>query len=161
MTDQLPPAPPPLPAPPAPPAWLAIALRELDVQEVLGAGDNPRIIEYLKSTTLKTVPKLLHDETAWCSSFVNWCVTQAGLVGTNLANARSWLTWGQPLQVPRVGCIAVFSRPDAGPASGHVAFYERESSSDIYVFGGNQHNRVCLAPYPRARLISYRWPRTQ
>ncbi|MDH4280687.1 MAG: hypothetical protein OEW83_21690 [Acidimicrobiia bacterium] len=51
--------------------------------EIRGRKDNPRIIEYHASTSLKAS----NDGTAWCSSFVNWCVSQAWLTGTNSAAA--------------------------------------------------------------------------
>ncbi|KKK66354.1 hypothetical protein LCGC14_2964930, partial [marine sediment metagenome] len=37
------------------------------------------------------------DETPWCSSFVNFCVCEAGynpIKETGSARARSWLSWG-------------------------------------------------------------------
>lgn len=44
--------------------WIPLALHELGVHEVPGAGDNPRVLEYLATCTANTA--LLHDETAWC-----------------------------------------------------------------------------------------------
>lgn len=145
------------------PPWYEIARKELGVKEVAGSVAHPRILEYLASTSL---PANLSrsDETAWCSAFVNWCMRQAGFHGTGLANARSWLGFGEQFAQPRVGCVCVFSRDDAGPASGHVAFYVGEhvdphGQAMIRVLGGNQSNRVCEAPYAKARLLGYRWPR--
>jgi hypothetical protein len=31
------------------------------------------------------------------------------------------------------------------------------AAQHIDVLGGNQHNRVCELPYPKAHLIGYRW----
>eukprot|EP01156_Anaeramoeba_ignava_P011257 Anaeramoba_ignava/a482504_22.p5 GENE.a482504_22~~a482504_22.p5 ORF type:complete len:143 (+),score=5.17 a482504_22:255-683(+) len=83
--------PPEIPESDAP--WFKIALEEMwaGVTEIRGRKHNPRIIEYHKSTTLRAS----NDETAWCSSFVNWCIEQAGLKGTDSAAARSWLKWGK------------------------------------------------------------------
>lgn len=146
---------------PIQPPWLAIAMLEGNVIEAKGAADNPRIVEYLR-TCAALPPELLHDSTAWCAAFVNWCFRRAGITGTNSARARDWLTWGQPLQQPRLGCVAVFSRDEAGPRAGHVAFYVSETArKDIHVYGGNQDNRVCLQPRERARLLGYRWPRDE
>lgn len=138
------------------PPWLAIAMLEADVAEVPGRGDNPRIVEYLQSTTIPT--ELWHDETPWCSAFVNWVFKQVGISGTDRANARSWQKWGQPLMQPRLGCVVILSAPERGPAAGHVGFYVSETPSLISVFGGNQRNQVCVKPYERRRLIGYRWP---
>ena len=74
--------------------WLEIAEREQGVAEVPGAGDNPRVVDYLMSTTLGSLENQ-NDETPWCSAFVNWCMEQAGIKGTNSAWARSWLDWGK------------------------------------------------------------------
>lgn len=132
-------------------------MRERGIAELPGKADNPRIVEYLKSTTLESVPQFLHDETPWCSSFVNWCFEAVGMRGTNKANARSWLEWGLPMILPQPGCVAVFSSA-RGPTAGHVAFYMSQTQLQIHVFGGNQYNRVGLAPQPRPRLLGYRWP---
>lgn len=102
------------------PAWLAIAHREMDtgIDEIRGGADNPRIVEYHQTTSLKASD----DETAWCSSFVNWSMVQSGIAGTNSALARSWLDWGQVLERPERGAVTVFRR-DGGPTRGHVAFH--------------------------------------
>lgn len=133
--------------------WMDHALAEQGVKETPGAGSNARVIEYLRTTTL---PRALasDDETPWCSAFVNWCLEQAGLKGTGSAAARSWLSWGQSLTVPRRGCIVVLSR-DGG---GHVAFYLRTVGSQLHLLGGNQNNAVCVRAYERSRLLGYRVP---
>lgn len=139
------------------PSWYRIALAEIGVQEIAGEKDNPRIQEYLASTTLGVGH---HDEVPWCSAFANFCMKKAGNTGTGRANARSWLNWGQPLHLPKLGCIVVFSRDSAGPASGHVGFFvSRTSKKMIKVLGGNQNNRVSVADYPESRLLGYRWPK--
>lgn len=147
-----------LAVPPAPAAepfpWLAIARAELGTREVAGAGDNPRIVAYLKSTTLPA-PANANDETAWCSAFANWCVEQADYAGTDSAWARSWLHWGKATTTPQPGCITVFSRDTN---SGHVAFFLEETATHVKVLGGNQGNAVSIAQYPKSRLLGYRIP---
>jgi hypothetical protein len=39
-----------------------------------------------------------------------------------------------------------------------VAFFVRAEGRDIYLLGGNQHNSVCILPYPTTRLLGLRWP---
>jgi predicted secreted protein len=41
---------------------------------------------------------------------------------------------------------------------GHVAFFDREEGGRLICFGGNQSDRVCFAPYPKLRLLGFRWP---
>ena len=118
-------------------------------------ADNPRVQAYLHTVQLA---KSVHDETPWCSAFVNWCMEQGALRGTKSAAARSWLHWGQPLAAPKRGCIVVFTRPGM-PSNGHVAmFCGFAVSGDLLVLGGNQNNKVCVKAYARARVIGYRWP---
>lgn len=137
------------------PSWLKAAYGELGVAEIPGAGSNPRIVEYHQSTTLdKELAQ--SDETPWCSSFTNFCLTQSGQKGTDSAWARSFLKWGYPMDIPRRGCIAVFTR---GYDGGHVGFYIKEIDGKILVLSGNQSNKVCEAFYPKVRLIAYRWPK--
>lgn len=126
----------------AEPQWMTIARAEeaRGVAEVPGTPDNPRILEYQKTANMQ-----LDDETPWCSAFANWCVKQAGIAGTRKGNARSWRTWGQALDVPRVGAVVVFWRDDPNSAKGHVAFYVRNDGTNIWVLGGNQGNRVSVA----------------
>ena len=138
------------------PRWLQIAQQEESrgVHEVSGAQHNPRILEYHQTTSLGAST----DETAWCSAFVNWCIRQAGVVGTNRANARSWLSWGHALVTPRYGCVTVLWRGAPNGWQGHVGFYIRETGSHVYMLGGNQGNAVNVRPYPKRRLLGYRWP---
>lgn len=144
------------------PDWMTYAIEECGrgVIEVAGISANPRILLYLASTGLKGTKLALSDETAWCSAFACWVMEKAGIKSTRSAAARSWLDWGQPLQLPKPGCIVVFDRHDAAnPNAAHVAFYFSERlDSHINVLGGNQRNRVCVAPYPKSRVIAYRWP---
>jgi uncharacterized protein (TIGR02594 family) len=135
--------------------WFDIAMQEeaTGVDEIPGLEDNPRIVEYQQSTELGDAD----DETPWCSSFVNWCIQQAGLQGTNSAAARSWLRWGQEIPGPRTGCIVVLSRGNS-PQLGHVGFYCEDAGDRIRILGGNQSNRVNISSYPKARVLSYRWP---
>lgn len=131
------------------PPWLTVARGEIGVRERRG-GENERILAYHATTSLRAT----EDEVPWCSAFACWCVQQAGLKSTRSAAARSWMTWGQPLQAPRVGAVAVFSQ-DGG---GHVGFYLGDKGDTVEVLGGNQSDSVSITTYPKARLLGYRWP---
>lgn len=145
------------------PSWLAVALQEqaAGIREVEGEGDHPRIVEYHATTG-----RWEDDEVPWCSSFVNWCLDQAGYGRTGSALARSWLFWGKPIVEPPVGAIVILQRgdgPQPGPevlkAPGHVGFYMGPaSSSEILVLGGNQSDAVNTRVYPAGRVLGYRWP---
>lgn len=134
------------------PKWLEIALAEKGVREVKG-GENPRIIEYHSCTTLKAT----EDEVPWCSSFVNWCMKQAGIERTKSAAAMSWLGWGVVLDEPREGCVVVLKR--GAPPSAHVCFYLRSDEKLIACLGGNQGDSVKVSVFKKGDVLGYRWPK--
>lgn len=138
--------------PPVSAPWLAIARAEQGMRETPGALDNARIQAYHATTADGSAP----DAVPWCSSFVNWCITQAGLKGTNSKLARSWLKWGVNAKTPEPGCIVIFER---GPLpKGHVGFLLGTESGRLRVLGGNQSNSVSVASFPVDRLIGTRRP---
>ncbi len=141
-------------APSAP--WMDLAVAELGVHEdSLPGQHNARILEYHQTTTLKATD----DETPWCSSFVNWVMSQSGRGGTNSAAARSWLNWGAPVANPTPGVVVVIKKKTAGmtQATGsttgfHVGFFVSLSPSHVRILGGNQSNQVKYSSFP---LTSY------
>lgn len=133
----------------------AIAQQELtlNVAEFPGVANNPRIVLYHSSTDDGEAP----DETAWCSSFVNYCVEQAGMDGTGSKWARSWheKNWGQTVtDDPRIGDIVVWRRQAPGQDGGHVAFFVEELADGfVRVLGGNQSDRLRISTYPKNGTI--------
>ncbi|MGZ8286880.1 MAG: TIGR02594 family protein [Allosphingosinicella sp.] len=164
----------------APPPWHEIALRELDASVAERAsGDHPRILEYLATCSDLEEGEWERDSTPWCSAFVNWCLARAGIAGTDSGWARSWAQWGEPIDPPRLGAVAVWARgrpsADGRVVTGHVAFFVEDRGDSLLVLGGNQSDRVCLKAYPKRgyltdtvdsaapvrelyELIGYRWP---
>jgi uncharacterized protein (TIGR02594 family) len=133
--------------------WLETARAELNVAEIPGPRAEARIVEYHLVTSLKASS----DEVPWCASFVSWVLEQNGIRSTRSARAADYLTWGREVHQPRPGTVVVFSRTGG---SGHVAFYLRDLGSEVEVLGGNQGNRVCVARFPKSRLLAYREPAT-
>ena len=70
------------------PKWIEIAKKEIGIHEC--ASDEKRILEYFTATSYKAQS----DTVPWCSAFVNWCMKEAGITGSDSAAAKSWLTWG-------------------------------------------------------------------
>jgi len=141
--------------------WMAIALQEIGQSEIKGSDHNPRILEYHATTTLHVTS----DEAPWCSSFVNWCLRQAGIAGTNSAAAIGWIHWGKPCG-SIVGAVTIIRNPKlAGSsltASGyHVGFLVQDTGSHYRLLGGNQSDQVKKTYFPKCawRLIGHRWPR--
>ena len=114
----------------------------MGVEQFRGRRSNPRITEYHAGTNIRGYD----DKAPWCSSFVNWCLTQAGIAGTGSALARSWLDWGETLDTPQAGCITVLSRDSPTGGKGHVGFYLRSDEHEVYLLGGNQLGGVHIQP---------------
>jgi len=127
--------------------WILIANKEIGQKEIKGGKHNPRILEYYATTTRKATT----DEVAWCSSFVNWCMTQAGMCGTNSAKALSWKSWGKKLGSPVYGCIVIIDysyKGDKYKGKGHVGFaVGKDSKNRLYLLGGNQSDSVNVSKY--------------
>ena len=139
------------------PPWLTLAKAEIGVKEIPGARSNARIIEYFSTTRLGGPAG--GDSTPWCSAFCNWVMQQAGYIPTRRANARSWLTWGEEIDEPRLGAIAVLWRDNPVSPAGHVGFYVASLPNRVVLLSGNQNNAVGYKEYGTGRVLSYRWPK--
>lgn len=140
--------------------WMKHAQNEIGQRELEGGQHNPRIIAY--HATTKHAPK--SDEVAWCSSFVNWALKQAGIKGTNSVAANSWLIWGKQTTA-QVGAITVLYNPEAiragfSSSGNHVGFLVQETATHFTLLGGNQSDQVKESTYPKRTwtLKGYRWP---
>jgi uncharacterized protein (TIGR02594 family) len=133
--------------------YYTIAKAEIGVSEILGSKHADRILQYHQATDLKAST----DEISWCSSFVNWCMKEAGMPYTNKANARSWVKWGHRVKKPNKGStVCVFWRGKRDGWQGHVGFFAGEDEDNILVLGGNQGNQVCYKWYSKDQLLEYR-----
>ncbi|MGL6245657.1 TIGR02594 family protein [Pseudomonas sp.] len=137
---------------PIPPLWLTLARSFLGTAEIPGPRHNATILGWLER--LKAWWR--DDETPWCGVFVAHCLREAGHEIPKLwMRARAWADWGISLEWPVVGCIVVFSRAGGG----HVGFVVgRDNAGNLMVLGGNQGDRVSIAPFSPGRVIAYRWP---
>ena len=136
---------------PASTPWMDVANQEHEkgVAEIQGNSHNPRIIEYLKSAGLSG--DYLKDETAWCASFLHWSMSQAGMKGAG-ARGANWSTWGQPLDGPTYGAIAIFK-------TGHVGLVAGQNGNNLIMLHGNWSNRIDLSNYIKpAEISTYRYP---
>lgn len=126
---------------------------------LIGKGEVPdrsTLMEFFKNGGQNLDPAT----TAWCAAFVNSSLGAAGMQGTGKLNARSFLDWGNPVDTPQKGDIAVFSRGNNPNGwQGHVGFFDSTNpDGTINVLGGNQGNGVSIAPYSADRLLGYRRP---
>lgn len=132
--------------------WMVVAVREYanGVAEIAGEKHNARILAYHATTTLRAHD----DETPWCSSFVNYCIETGGGVGTKSAAALSWSYWGREVDPRDVipGDVCVLSRVGGH----HVGFVVAVVDAWVLLLGGNQGNRVSVAPFPLTRVVGFR-----
>lgn len=134
------------------PPWLVVARQHIGLAEIPGKEHSPVITGWL--TTLKAWWR--DDETPWCGVFVAACMREAGMeLPKHWYRAKGWLDWGHELPAPRIGCVVVYERKGGG----HVGFVVgRDANGRILTLGGNQGNRVSVAPFDMSRVIGYRWP---
>lgn len=136
-------------------AILSAARAYVGTQEWPGAQHNPVIVEFAAAAGAAWVQD---DETPWCASFVGAVLAQVGLPNTGKLNARSYLDWGDRVQVPdaQPGDIVVFWRGARDGWQGHVGFLVGWDGDNPIVLGGNQGDAVSIKPYPRNRLLQVR-----
>ena len=104
----------------------------------------------------------------WCAAFVNAVLELDGIPGSASVSdvplmARSFLTWGEPVEPEDIqrGDVVVFPRGKQG-WQGHVGFYVETQIVDgeefWVILGGNQSNSVRYDLYkPRTSLGIRRW----
>ena len=102
--------------------------------------------------------------TQWCAAFVNSMLHEQGIQGSESVSeypltARSFLDWGDSVDVPQYGDVVIFPRGNVS-WQGHVGFYVGEKMIDgidyYIILGGNQDNAVSYELYPAYRAIGVR-----
>ncbi len=139
-----------------------VAERFLGFQEAPGAIHNPAILAMMRLDA----SWVEDDETPWCSGFANAVAWLLGLPRSNSVAARSWLRVGEPVALEealRGFDVVVLQRgggrqpgPEVLAAPGHVGFFTRLEGDLVYLLGGNQGNRVTVAPFPVERVLGVR-----
>jgi uncharacterized protein (TIGR02594 family) len=134
------------------PSWLVTARSYVGLKEIPGVQHEPTIVKWL--TNLKAWWK--DDEVPWCGTYVAQCFSENEiLLPKHWYRAKDWLNWGIKLPSPTVGCVVVYERTGGG----HVGFVVgQDSRGYLMTLGGNQGNKVSIAPFDRSRVLGYRWP---
>jgi len=136
------------------PCWLTEAKRHLGLVEIKGVEHAPEILAFWKAVKMGGIKD---DETPWCASFAGACFEACGIKSARSGWAKAYLNWGSTLPYPIYGCLGVFSRKGGG---GHVGFVVGVDDRErLMVLGGNQNNKVSIAPFNKDRLLCYRWPK--
>ena len=134
-------------------AWVKFARGYIGLREILGVQHESKILamwKWIKRGGIKT------DEVPWCAGFVGACFEQAGIISSRFESAKSYLAWGVTLKTPIYGCVVVFNRVGGG----HVGFLVgKDNAGRLMVLGGNQNDKVSIAPFEMTRVAGYRWPK--
>lgn len=133
------------------PPWLVEARKSIGQSETMGPNDSP----WIRSILAKLGGSWILGQ-PWCGGAVAHWMQSVGLpVPKHWYRAKAWLDYGEAMAAPAVGCIVIFGR-DGG---GHVGLLVGEDEKRrLMVLGGNQGNRVSIAPFDRSRMIGFRWP---
>lgn len=145
------------------PIWIQRAREYLGVREDTAKyRHNPIILDMLESMGKfngEARAWWSNDEVPWCGLFVGYVLGISGrYVIKEWYRAGDWRsTTMTKLDGPAVGCLAVFDRAGGG----HVGFVVgRDQHDNIMVLGGNQSNRVSIAPFKPdgERRPTFYWP---
>lgn len=139
------------------PLWMDVARSLNGQQEIKGSRHNPVIVRMWETLTLP----FRDDETSWCAAFVGYCLEEVGVPSTRSAAARSYEKWGLKIgeRSAPVGAVAVFWRGNPNGWQGHVGFLVGwDQRGRPLILGGNQGDRVSIAPFDRGRLVGLYWP---
>lgn len=131
--------------------WVAEGRRFLGLHEVKDAKKLDKAL------------RLDASEIAWCGAFVGMVIATAlpsEPMPANPLGSRNWLKFGQAIDAPQVGAVAVFWRGSKNGWQGHVGIVVGHDKTHLHILGGNQSNSVSIARVAKDRLLGYRWPRS-
>lgn len=145
------------------PLWLSVARMLVGIKEVPGPGNNPLIIQWARD--IGAPAWFNNDEQAWCAVGANrlFLGVQMPMArhpdpakrdGFDLLRAKTYETYGIPLEQPALGCIQTFSRPEGH----HVGLYCGERSDAYWTWGCNVGNAIGYTWIKKERLTANRWP---
>lgn len=136
------------------PVWLERAWAEFGVREATGRASSNRVLSYYRDAGHASVSD---DAVAWCAAFASAILERSGVASPRSLRARAFLQWGQSIDAPRPGAIAVLRRGRSA-TTGHVGFVVGAAGDKLYLLGGNQSDAVTVAAFDRRALLGLRWP---
>lgn len=134
------------------PEWIVEAEQHIGLAETAGQAHNKTIQSWLR----KLRAWWDDDETPWCGAFVAHCLEVTGqFIPKHWYRAKAYSEYGEKVDSPCYGCIVVFGRSGGG----HVGFVVgKDHNGRLLVLGGNQGNKVSVAPFEMSRVLAYRIP---
>jgi len=136
------------------PSWYALAEKEIGFREV---GDNHGIEKYIGAAHTGS----LGDP--WCAIFINAMLENVGIKGSRSPSARSFEKNANfvKLSKPALGAITTMWRGSPTAGTGHVFFYDGESTKGERGIGGNEDNVVKRSFHDRTRVTGHWWPKSE
>lgn len=130
----------------------AAASRYLGLEEWPGSASNPEVERLFAAAGFPG----LKDEVPWCAAFVGAVLAECGIPASGSLMARSYLKWGQKVELAdaRPGDVVVF--PRGTPPAGHVGFFAGWQGDKVIIRGGNQGNKVKDALFPASTILAVR-----
>lgn len=130
-----------------------VGLQEVD--------DRKEIMDLLASQSHHGDISIDPSVTAWCAATINFCERSVGNPGNGHLNARSFLTYGEPVELAdaKTGDIIVFDFEHDG-IHGHVTYFvelvQKMSGTYISCLGGNQGNEIQESNYNVNNIVGIR-----
>lgn len=142
------------------PPLVSAGVQYLGIQEVIGKGSNPAIMNMAKTIGVDKI--YTDDDTSWCAVFINFLCKITGLPIVdpkadkyNLLRAKYMLNWGNqvPVKDMKLGDIAILDRKGGG----HVfIIIGKTKKGNLIGLGGNQGNAVTFEEFDVKRLLGVR-----
>ena len=135
------------------------ASRFIGVAEIPGPGSNPTIVKFIDEAA-----KWLKDGVSDVDGSIPWCGCFRGHIGLITATgippehfrAASWASWGRPVKLDptkwKRGMTVIMSRTGGN----HVTLFSHLQDDLAFCLGGNQSNKVCIAPFQLSRISAVR-----
>ncbi len=139
------------------PNYMQMARDLVGLKEIVGTEHEARVVEFFAEAGHAWVKD---DETSWCAAFANAMLQRDGYKGTGKLTARSFLDWGQRINIDdaKTGDVVVIPRGNSS-WQGHVFFFVRWIDVDTMEgLGGNQKNSVSLQNFKKKGVLGVRRP---
>ncbi|MDR6464370.1 hypothetical protein [Chryseobacterium sediminis] len=141
--------------------WMEIAVAEA---KVYGGKDEGTIDSRIKTYHKDGGGTDAGSGTAWCASFVCWCIEQKDLPSPHSAGSRMFLSSAKAEKCDVFfGAVAIFSDCDSTgtniETSGHATFvFGKLPGTEIYAcLGGNQSDKLKMSSYNCSGNVFVSW----
>ena len=119
-----------------------------------GSNSSRQIDKFLESAGLK-------GGYAWCAAFTNFALKETGIENTikHKASALAYKKFGEKLDRPAYGSIAVFKHADGSGHNGFVVGRPKNNPNKLIILGGNQGDEVNYRLFDEKDVVSFNHPK--